>query len=457
MVRNAEATHEPVQQEPSLQGEQEHTEEQDADTVRIVPLSETHMRQWQTSGPLTNAVIPRRPSSSPLLSQEEQEPSPSSSERDSSILSPDEQDRDKPSSSPEPGSQQPLHSSFAPDSGVQTAALDEQAGRLEGLHQTPLDYDQPLQAVESDLVSSEEVQEFSLSTPFHSSEAGGAINRAPTVGEASEVSSPVSPGAPDEETQQRGSFFQRLKQLFWSLAGLQRSPEAPGTAGTGNRAEAGTRAEAGLHSSAETAHKEDQTRIPAGSVPTVQIPADPFASAKDANASFLKQIQRTLLGEQRHRISAAAIIETPLRVQLNQSYTIRIHIMGRDEVELPGGEVERDQSGSYKRGGLSSLVHGETVLIEVRSALPGRDTSGPYAYMVQQAIATMPARGYAAEVTMPLQPLSSGPSGRRDRLHIFFLDEMRRPLYEKPFVVEVLVSHLVQPGREGHSVLTIPL
>jgi hypothetical protein len=254
-----------------------------------------------------------------------------------------------------------------------------------------------------------------------------------------------------------------LKQLFWSLAGLQRSPEAPGTAGTGNRAEAGTRAEAGLHRSAQTAPKEDQTGIPVGSVPTVQIPADPFASAKDPNASFLKQIQRTLLGEQRHRISAAAIIETPLRVQLNQSYTIRIHIMGRDEVEVPDGEVERDQSGMhdksapYERGGLSSLVHGETVLIEVRSALPGRDTLGPYAYMAQQAMVTMPARGYAAEVTMPLQPLSSGPSGRRDRLHIFFLDEMRRPLYEKPFVVEVLVSHLVQPGREGHSVLTIPI
>jgi hypothetical protein len=36
------------------------------------------------------------------------------------------------------------------------------------------------------------------------------------------------------------------------------------------------------------------------------------------------------------------------------------------------------------------------------------------------------------------------------------MDELRRPLYEKPFVVEVLVSHLVQPGREGYNVLTIP-
>ncbi len=76
---------------------------------------------------------------------------------------------------------------------------------------------------------------------------------------------------------------------------------------------------------------------------------------------------------------------------------------------------------------------------------------------MQQATVPIPASGYAAEVTMPMQPLSSGPNGRRDRLHIFFTDEMRRPLYEKPFVVELFISHLVQPGREGHNVLTIPL
>jgi hypothetical protein len=42
-------------------------------------------------------------------------------------------------------------------------------------------------------------------------------------------------------------------------------------------------------------------------------------------------------------------------------------------------------------------------------------------------------------------------------LHIFFMDEMRRPLYEKPFIVELFISYLVQPGREGHNVLTIPI
>jgi hypothetical protein len=37
------------------------------------------------------------------------------------------------------------------------------------------------------------------------------------------------------------------------------------------------------------------------------------------------------------------------------------------------------------------------------------------------------------------------------------MDENRHPLYEKPFVIEVFVSHLVQNGREGHNVLSIPL
>jgi hypothetical protein len=69
----------------------------------------------------------------------------------------------------------------------------------------------------------------------------------------------------------------------------------------------------------------------------------------------------------------------------------------------------------------------------------------------------IPARGYAAEVTIPMQALTTGPSGRRERLHIFFMDASRRPLYEKPFVIELFISHLVQSGREGHNVLNIPI
>ncbi len=179
--------------------------------------------------------------------------------------------------------------------------------------------------------------------------------------------------------------------------------------------------------------------VPAGVVETA-------AGAKEK--SLLKQLQRFIHGEQQHSTMAAAMIETPLRVQPNQSYMIRIQIMGRNS---PGHQPAEGQKGATAAG-LSALVEGELVYIEVRSAL-----YQSYAYIVQQAAIYIPAQGYAAEITIPMQPLASGPTGRRDRLHIFFMDEMRRPLYEKPFVVELFVSHLVQPGREGHNVLPIPL
>ncbi len=163
-------------------------------------------------------------------------------------------------------------------------------------------------------------------------------------------------------------------------------------------------------------------------------------------SSFFKQLQRVFLGEQKHTTTAAAIVETPLRVQPNQNYQIRIHVMGRN---WPMGTF--DSKDGAAAGGLSSLVEGDLVSIEVRSALYQN-----YAYVVQQATVQIPENGYAAEVTIPMHPLSQGPSGRRDRLHIFFMDEKRRSLYEKPFVIELFISHLVQPGREGHNVLTIP-
>jgi len=163
--------------------------------------------------------------------------------------------------------------------------------------------------------------------------------------------------------------------------------------------------------------------------------------------SWFRQLQRFILGQPQQVTTSAAIIETPLRVQPDQGYTIRMHVMGRDEPVLPPGA---------KRGaepaGLSALVHGDKVLIEVRSAL-----YQSYAYIVQRALVTVPANGYVAEVMIPMRPLANGPSGRRDRLHIFFLNEQRQPLYDKPFVVELFISHLVQPGREGHNVLTLPI
>ncbi|HLX41168.1 MAG TPA: protein kinase family protein, partial [Ktedonobacteraceae bacterium] len=50
-----------------------------------------------------------------------------------------------------------------------------------------------------------------------------------------------------------------------------------------------------------------------------------------SSPSFFQQLQRLLLGEQKQATTAAAIVETPLRVQPNPHYQIRIQIMGRTE------------------------------------------------------------------------------------------------------------------------------
>ena len=176
-------------------------------------------------------------------------------------------------------------------------------------------------------------------------------------------------------------------------------------------------------------------------------PALTEAQTDTADMSLLKRLQRFLLGEQQHTTTAAALIETPLRVQPNQGYTIRIHLMGREVGTASPGAKKGTQP-----VGLSAIVRNEIVHIEVRSAIFQN-----YAYVAQRADVQMPGEGFAAEVLIPMQTLSDGPSGRRERLHIFFMDEMKRPLYEKPFAVEVFVSRLVQSGREGHNVLTIPL
>jgi len=166
-----------------------------------------------------------------------------------------------------------------------------------------------------------------------------------------------------------------------------------------------------------------------------------------SEGSLLKQIQRAVLGEQQHSTSAAAIIETPMRVQPNQQYNIRIRLMGRDEASNPPGT----KKGIVPRG-LSAQAHGDLAYIEVRSALHENFT-----YIVQQAAVDIPALSYVAEVVIPMQPFGGQSNGRRERLHIVFMDEMHRPLYTKPFVIELFVSHLVQSGREGHHVLPIPV
>jgi serine/threonine protein kinase len=164
------------------------------------------------------------------------------------------------------------------------------------------------------------------------------------------------------------------------------------------------------------------------------------SNSTTANAEkLLKRLRHFVLGQQQHNTSAAALIETPLRIQPNQSYTIRIQIIGRDAPRQKGV-------------GLSGLAQDEYIHIEVRSALYHK-----YAYIVQQADIRLPGHGFAAAVTIPMKPLSDGPSGRRERLHVYFMDEQHNPLYEKPFAIEIFISPLVQPGREGHNVLPIPL
>ncbi|GER87024.1 hypothetical protein KDW_11860 [Dictyobacter vulcani] len=107
------------------------------------------------------------------------------------------------------------------------------------------------------------------------------------------------------------------------------------------------------------------------------------------DSTLLRRMQRFILGEPQHNTSAAALIETPMRVQPNQGYSIRVNIMGRAKTKL-----------DPNAGGLSALCEEETVHIEVRSALYQN-----YAYIVQQADVSIPAAGYVAEITMPMQPV----------------------------------------------------
>jgi serine/threonine protein kinase len=162
---------------------------------------------------------------------------------------------------------------------------------------------------------------------------------------------------------------------------------------------------------------------------------------------LLRKLQLILLGEQQHSTTAVALIETPQCVQPHQSYHLRISITGRDEPGLPPGAPPE-----MELSGLSALAYGDRIHMEVRTSLIQN-----YAYILQQADVEIPQEGYAAEVNIPMQAIPDGPRGRRERLHIYIMDETRQQLYEKPFVVELFISPLVQAGREGHNVLTIPL
>jgi hypothetical protein len=173
-----------------------------------------------------------------------------------------------------------------------------------------------------------------------------------------------------------------------------------------------------------------------------------LSQIQSLQSKWVGQFKQALLGEQQPVVTAA-IIETPLRVQPGQMFTLRIHMMGRNQ---PGQAAQRRaRDGEVEEISLSRLVAGDTVQVEVRSALEQN-----LAFLVQRASVTIPAEGYVAEVTIPMRLHSSTSTSWRDRLHIIFMDEHRRPLYEKPFAVEIFVSNHVKPGNEGHNVLTIP-
>jgi hypothetical protein len=191
--------------------------------------------------------------------------------------------------------------------------------------------------------------------------------------------------------------------------------------------------------------RSEQESVPVPSSTDTKETID-IAPQNETTITWFEQLQRLILGQQQYTILSAALIESPIRVQPNQVFTLRLHILGRDETTLAPGTDEVDRS-----TGLSSLVYGDTFSIEVHTVINQND-----AYVMQQATVTIPAAGSIAEVTIPIQLLNILERGRRDRLHIFFFDQQRHPLYEKPFVLEVFVSHLVKRGHEGHHVLTIP-
>ncbi len=170
-----------------------------------------------------------------------------------------------------------------------------------------------------------------------------------------------------------------------------------------------------------------------------------IAKTRKESKAFVRWIQHIFLGER--NIVAAALIETPLRLQPNQRYALRINLVGRDRPALPAGV-----QGEAPLAGLSALAQGELVHIEVRAAIDKNDVS-----VVQQAEVHIPRHNYMAEIMLPMQPRSSGTLGQRERVHILFLDEAYRPLYEKPFVIELFISPLVQTGHEGYYALPIPL
>ena len=173
----------------------------------------------------------------------------------------------------------------------------------------------------------------------------------------------------------------------------------------------------------------------------------PFITPQgESSATWFQRLQRFILGQQQRALLAAATIESPISVQPDQLFMLRIHIMGRSEA--PSSIEAREHEHS---SGLSGLMSGDTLSVEVRTVI-----NQNFEIVVQRATMTIPSAGYVAEMTLPMKPYANLPDGIRERLIISFLDKQQKPLYTKPFLVEVFVSRYARHGHEGYHVLTIP-
>jgi serine/threonine protein kinase len=194
----------------------------------------------------------------------------------------------------------------------------------------------------------------------------------------------------------------------------------------------------------ETAAEEDLLSSPTTSESreTTYVPLQ-----NESSATWFQRFQRFMLGQQQRALLATAIIESPISVKPDQTFMLRIQIMGRNEAANA-----LEAHGNERPSGLSGLISGDTLSVEVRTVI-----NQNFAVIEQRADVTIPSAGNVAEICLPMKPYANLPDGMREHLNISFLDTQQKPLYEKPFPVEVFVSRYARRGHEGYHVFTIPL
>src|SRR5260370_19753551 len=196
---------------------------------------------------------------------------------------------------------------------------------------------------------------------------------------------------PSERFQSAGAMAEALYNPLFRL---------PQKESRGRRAPASTQSTVHATNATEATSDTSDTRDTSDTSDTNATNATDITPKKEAAPPWFKQLQRVILGQQQHKIMAAAIIESPLRVQPDQSFALRLHIVGRDEPTTGPGARQGDHP-----AGLSGLVHGNTALIEIRSVL-----YHGFAYLVQQPTVTIPTLDYVADSRIPTLPLSATPA-----------------------------------------------